>query len=528
MNTDADTHAQLEMAWQNRDRDRAALQSVVTARRNDQLAPTALAYYRTISGYLAWRLGDFHQSCQLITSAVKTLRTGPPDAWLARALGILAGLELQAGHLAVAAELYGQQIQTARQIGDLEQEGAGLHDLGYSQRFLNADRAEIHLTEALRLFKETGYAHGTMAAHLNLGTLTAKGGRPQDALAHYEQALEYPPLQTMPEVEAALLRATLSALDHLPGESNRARIQQIEARLRALQRHPHPEVQVETALALARKATPAEVVSLLEEALRWMHPPETSTLFAEIHEQLSEAYEALGRDDLALRHLRQTLRTERRQHHADDAQAMRILEVFHRTAAFEAAAQREREHRAQLEGQVEQLEAHNTQMQFQSQTDSLTGLANRHQLFERGEVLAERASSSALLSAAMIDIDHFKEINDLCGHLQGDEVLQQVAQSIARWSGPQDVTARYGGEEFVWLRPGASAAHLAAQCESLRREIQNLPFPHLPGGGVTVSIGVCEMSQGRFTDLLESADQKLYEAKRRGRNRVVCKVVQSS
>lgn len=514
--------ARLEAAWQDRDRNRVAARTAVASWQSQPLTSSQLARCRTLSGYLAWRQGDFHQSCELATSAVKALQKGPADVWLARALGVLAALEVHAGHLGHAAELYGRQIQVARQAGDLEQQAAGLHDLGYSQRFLKAERARIHLTEALRIFRATEHAYGTMAAHLNLGDLATRAGQSREAMDHYEQALLYPLLDSMPEVEVAILSSALPALDHLPGEASRARVQEIEARLRHLQRHPHPELQVDAALALARNTSPAQVVTLLEEALRWVQPPETSMSLPRIHEQLSEAYAALERYDLALKHLRLTLRVERRQHDVDDSQAMRVLEVFHRTTALEAIAQREREHRTQLEGQVERLEARNTQIQEQSRTDSLTGLANRHWLFEHGEQLAEQASPTSVLAAAMIDIDHFKEVNDLCGHLQGDQVLRDVAELLRQLAGAGSMTARYGGEEFVWLSPGTTAAQLAEQCEALCDEVRKLAYPDLPGQGVTISVGVCEMGEGLLTELLSSADQKLYEAKRQGRDRVVC------
>lgn len=522
MNTDDNNiQAQIEAAWQDRDQNRAAAQAAVTAWRDAPLTPTELAHCRTLSGYLAWRAGDFGHSCELTTTAVKALQAGPGDVWLARALGVLAALELQAGHPAHAAELYGRQIRTARQMGDLEQEASGLHDLGYSQKFLKAERANIHITEALRIFRSIGHAYGIMAAHLNLGDLAAEAGQGQEAIQQYEQALQYPALQTMPEVEASILSSMLMALDHVPRETRSTQISEIERRLRLLQRHPHPELQVEVALALARRAPPAEVVVLLEEALRWVPSDGTSLFLAQLHERLSEAHAELEHYDRAFKHLRQTLKVERRQHHVDDAQAMRTLEVYHRTTVLEAAARREREHRAQLEGQVERLRASNTEIREQSRLDGLTGLSNRQWLFEQGERLAEQPSPSSLLAAAMIDIDHFKEVNDLCGHLQGDQVLEDVARILARSAGAQDVAARYGGEEFVWLSPATSAAQLAEHCEALRREVQKLYYAHLPGGGITVSIGVCELGTGPLTDLLSSADQKLYEAKRRGRDRVV-------
>jgi diguanylate cyclase (GGDEF)-like protein len=154
-------------------------------------------------------------------------------------------------------------------------------------------------------------------------------------------------------------------------------------------------------------------------------------------------------------------------------------------------------------------------------TDELTGLANRRHLMAeatREAVRAERTGEP--LSALMIDLDHFKRVNDERGHLVGDAVLRAVATTLAGGVRKTDRCARYGGEEFVVLLPSSPKADALAVAEKLRASVAALA----PGGiGVTVSIGVASLPEDASSAerLFDAADQALLQAKRAGRDRVV-------
>ena len=153
--------------------------------------------------------------------------------------------------------------------------------------------------------------------------------------------------------------------------------------------------------------------------------------------------------------------------------------------------------------------------------DGLTGLSNRRhfdgcaraafaQCRERGEPVC----------AALIDLDHFKRINDSCSHAVGDAVLQQAAALIREHLPPPAITGRYGGEEFVALFPGLQTAEARALCEQLRGALQAQDFDAVhPGLRVTLSAGVAAGGD-TLERLLGEADQRLYEAKAAGRNRI--------
>ncbi|MDZ4074053.1 MAG: GGDEF domain-containing protein [Hylemonella sp.] len=158
--------------------------------------------------------------------------------------------------------------------------------------------------------------------------------------------------------------------------------------------------------------------------------------------------------------------------------------------------------------------------------DPLTGLANRRHfraVLSREIEIVARSGNSALL--LMLDIDHFKKINDTHGHLAGDKVLQAVARCIASCVRPQDTVARYGGEEFAIVMPDCQAAYGETVAERVRQSVAALSVPVSPmiNLEITTSVGgaFAPVWVRSTADLwIERADTQLYLAKAQGRNRV--------
>jgi diguanylate cyclase (GGDEF)-like protein len=158
--------------------------------------------------------------------------------------------------------------------------------------------------------------------------------------------------------------------------------------------------------------------------------------------------------------------------------------------------------------------------------DTLTGLANRRMLFERlAAEVAYAADRDRDLGLLMVDVDHFKRVNDTFGHLAGDQVLKAVSLTGVQALRPGDVLARYGGEEFAAIARGADVDEATAIAERFRKAIADVRV-EVGGGSVamTVSIGVAVFSEctrwANGLDLVALADERLYAAKSRGRNRV--------
>jgi diguanylate cyclase (GGDEF)-like protein len=158
--------------------------------------------------------------------------------------------------------------------------------------------------------------------------------------------------------------------------------------------------------------------------------------------------------------------------------------------------------------------------------DGMTGLLNRRRVMERLEKELHRAERDSLpLSVLMLDLDHFRQYNENNGHVQGDDVLRQLAQLLRSSVRSDDMVARYAGEEFLVVYPGADKDVAARLAEQLRAAVEAYPFPFRglqPRGALTVSGGVATYPQdskiGR--ELVRCADQALFEAKAAGRNQV--------
>jgi diguanylate cyclase (GGDEF)-like protein len=172
-------------------------------------------------------------------------------------------------------------------------------------------------------------------------------------------------------------------------------------------------------------------------------------------------------------------------------------------------------HRERQEYEIERL----------AMTDSLTGVYNRRTLFELGDKeLSRSRRTGASLSLIILDLDHFKRINDKYGHLGGDAILLRFVEVVRGCLRTSDVLTRYGGEEFCILLPDVGVAGAKVVGERIRSTIEASTF--FVGAvplKVTASVGVAALPTGAqvtLSSLVQRADQALYIAKRDGRNRV--------
>lgn len=174
----------------------------------------------------------------------------------------------------------------------------------------------------------------------------------------------------------------------------------------------------------------------------------------------------------------------------------------------------------------QQLTTAREALREQAIRDCLTGLFNRRYLEEAlGRELRRAGHGDERLSILMLDLDHFKNLNDLHGHAAGDAVLKQVGMILDTHTRREDIVCRYGGEEFVLILPGAASSVASRRADELRQAIgrARLESQGEALGSITVSIGVAGFPEHGTTAeaLLGAADQALYRAKHEGRNRVV-------
>lgn len=181
---------------------------------------------------------------------------------------------------------------------------------------------------------------------------------------------------------------------------------------------------------------------------------------------------------------------------------------------------------AKVSSRTKELADANQRLAHLAVTDGLTGLYNRRHFQEALELEVERSSRTSLpVSLIMLDVDHFKKYNDRNGHPAGDQVLREIAQLLERSRRVNDFCARYGGEEFAVILVDTGRDTAVQVAERIRKEVEVFSFSHeteQPGGGITISLGVatCPDNGKDVAVLIKAADDALYQAKEKGRNRV--------
>ncbi|MEY2478351.1 MAG: two-component system, cell cycle response regulator [Actinomycetota bacterium] len=171
----------------------------------------------------------------------------------------------------------------------------------------------------------------------------------------------------------------------------------------------------------------------------------------------------------------------------------------------------------------DELRIRNTELEAASRTDALTGLPNRRHLQEQLAAAASAASRHGhSVAVLMVDVDHFKRVNDRLGHAGGDHVLRRIALSLANACRAEDVAGRWGGEEFLVVSPATDVDGAAALGERIRSAAAGevMSVDGMEQLTVTVSVGVAVGSDDVDT-IVRNADGALYEAKAAGRDRVV-------
>jgi diguanylate cyclase (GGDEF)-like protein len=269
----------------------------------------------------------------------------------------------------------------------------------------------------------------------------------------------------------------------------------------------------------------AEARTALEQSLRGAEESKLPEVTMRCHKRLAEACEHAGDVAAALVYIKRYLVLREQSINETAERRARALAVLHETEKAKAQAEAERLRAEALARSNVELSRKARRLSRDVNTDALTGLANRRRLDAALEEGLRRPDSR--LAIALIDIDHFKRVNDDFSHLIGDEVLRHMGRLLRAGCRRSDLAARYGGEEFAILFVDMDNAAVQAATERLREAVQDADWDSIhPGLAVTVSIGIASGSESRDTaGLLTLADERLYAAKSHGRNRVVSQII---
>jgi len=404
--------------------------------------------------------------------------------------------------------------------------------------------ATQHFGDALAIAREHDLPRGNQLS--NYGAMLRDAGRIEEALATHEEALRfYETIGDAAGIPVALsnIGETLTQLGQAERAAEyfqRARegYLQTDIRPRRLQMYPRMIENLEDlgrhkeALAMMR-----EFKALSDESVSVESNERIAKLEATIELARTEQKLANSERDRLLQEsaLAESRVAQARQRALAITLGLGLLGLglfallLVRQVRFKARANALLEQKnREIEAQRANLEELNEAIRLQSLRDALTGLPNRRflQQFMQQRAEAPEPATEALF-LIMVDIDHFKRLNDRLGHLMGDRALVHLTALLLGCQGENDVVVRWGGEEFLWLVPGRSHEVAVAHCEALQRALQSNPLVHAgQAQSLTVSMGWCPhpLWPSLQTDWhlsLRIADDALYLAKTAGRDRWV-------
>lgn len=513
-------------------------------------ALTARARAARLLALNLWRLGDHesamrHASRALGMSRALGDRAGEAGVLVTRAmLSILLALHREAFEDATAA------LAIARELGDRRLECWALNRVGVaSQHLADPATGESWLLQALMLARALVAGEEEEFAALN-NLATCRLFLAQQRLesrdnAGAREAVRASCLSARDAVALARrsgnshrlvvalgnLASALTLLDE--GEAALEAIVEYQALARANGYGAAViEADFDGACLLRHEGRHALALQRLEVLLPRVVASEDHELALKVEHALYDSCKALGRFEEALAHheawaaRQQAILVQRAESQA--RVLLERLEIERQRRELASAlddVQRERAHTIELEAEHARLRAEAEALDRAAHEDALTRLPNRRAAEASLAGWLRRSAEAAEplpVGVAMLDVDHFKAVNDRFGHAVGDRVLAELGDLLRGVTREADRVARVGGEEFLLVLPGATPLHAHETCERLRATVQAHDWTTIAAGlAVTISVGLAAAVAGDdFASATARADAALYEAKRAGRNRV--------
>ncbi len=523
-----------------------ALRAEALARETNDNPGLALALRLLVT--LNSREGLAEQAIAAGQAVLPTLRETADHAARADVLCNMAMAFLDLGLNPEALDHISEAVEAARASGDARLLCLAYNRVGLAKGHLGRyEEGERFLTDSLAMARELQNEEEIYRALTNLGvvasdafdafesrgdTLAAQEAI-ERACRHGEEAL----IVARRSGHAYREALTLSNLGRYLGVSGRERAAHTllgHARALALENDHRALVLAcdgNRAELLVREKRHDEAIPLLIEALAGAQELYANSMVQDMHLQLYLAHKARG--DLAealTHHEAYHALTKEQLEQRNDAQSRLMMNRLELDQALFGAersrmqAELQRVRAEQMAAEAERLQAQARELGRYVLADPLTGLGNRRQVErELPRLLSHSERSGEPLAVAVLDLDHFKQVNDRFGHAVGDAVLMATADLFRARVRGGDLIARMGGEEFLIVLAHATLEWAREACERLRLAIEGHDWAQIaPGLQVTISIGLCLAGAQRDgAQLLEQADLALYQAKKEGRNRVV-------
>lgn len=446
----------------------------------------------------------------------------------ARSLNIIGLAHAHLGTYAEALENFQQALNAANQMDDSWLKSRVLNNLGFLYlRMEDFSRALDYLNQSYSLMTngKTTQVEASLLENLSIAYLNL--GEYEKALNFGQQSIQQYQGDNNPRGEATALNR-VGEIYFLMGLADQAltHFQDSLEICEGIEYHPGA-AQAHTLigeLAFQQGKNSTALRELLQ-ALDYSEDGLNQKRVSEVHFLVSQVYQQSGSYKEALAHFKQYHKIKEAVFDQDIATRIKSLELIHRLQETQQDREEFRLENAALLREIEERTKIQAELERMVTLDPLTELKNRRHFFEliRQEMNRSRRYNQPL-SLIMLDIDHFKSVNDEFGHLVGDRVIVEVAKKINKTLRRVDVACRYGGEEFAVLLPETPLNQAVMVADRLWRIISKQPTVSSELKiSITVSIGVASLEKGEIMSpdaLLDRADQALYIAKKNGRNQV--------
>lgn len=425
-----------------------------------------------------------------------------------------------------ALSFYYRTLELAKKLGNTNRQAASFHNIGLIHSSLgNYEQALEILHQGLEIATNSGdqWVEGFLLGSLAEVSYHLK--RFDQALKYGLRSLELARMNGTPTlINGALLAVSWTYFELGQFDQAKACLQEV---IQTASRSGDRRGLSEAARALGEQANrrhlPNEALPSLEQALTLAISLGEKALQANCHRAFAESYSQLGQYQPAFEHYQA--------YHALDKEIffneksdlrLKILELTYQLKSARHEAEIYRLRNEMLEREVADQHRIQQSLQHLADHDGLTGLLNRRAFFDRGEkVLQSKRKTQFPLAFLMLDLDHFKSVNDRYGHEVGDKLLQAIGTLLRENLREIDLLCRYGGEEFAVLMPGTDAVEAEKVawrlCQSLAAQVFSIGGVSLQ---ITASIGVAvtEHIVDSIDTLIRLADFALYQAKQEGRN----------
>ena len=557
-----------DSAWSLRHSDpaqalQAAEQSAARSQQTNYLKGTA--YSLVTQSFAHFRLARYKPALELGRQALDSFKTLQDSAGQQRTLNTLGIIYAESGDLTGALRVFLETQKLCETLGDTKGEANAFNNLGIVYGYLGdyTNSLESQL-KSLAVAQRFGFQAIEMRSLVNIASVYLEQDKPAEALEYLQQSLKlrsdedphtyaiaighiakayrglgnfeqalafgHESLQLMESLgdtaTASYALKELGSINFQLGHFERAE-EHFERSLAIIHSVGDRKGEAETKLLFAKllvaQEKTAQAVDTVQSALVLADEIGARSESSEAHFVLSGLYKAKEQFVQAYEHLEKHLEVKEQLSNDMSIKRFEALRVKFETEQTEKEKEIYRLRTVELAAANTELERLSQELFKQANEDPLTGLFNRRRLEQELSRELERARRSAgTLSVMICDIDNFKQVNDRFSHQTGDFVLQRVGKILKRYVRGADVVARYGGEEFVILFPEASATEALIVCDRLREHIAAAPWHELHEDlKITMSMGICDdISLVDGFAMIDQADDKLYEAKRNGKNQV--------